>query len=179
MRILLLIAITLLAKISSGQDSTTAVYINDLVQKIESRLGTEIVETRDTTIFDEDDSLQKKAFLTVHTEYFTDPQTMQLDKIIEKSIYKKTTTELTIYFQGNQPIRFTNKQWQGNAVSIDFDIYYKNDNTVFVTKRNNLKGTPQGDVFLKWCYQLRSQYFDIVQEYNQTFARSKTKLRKT
>jgi hypothetical protein len=179
MRIFLLVTITVLAKICCGQDSTTAVYINDLVQKIEGRLTTEIVETRDTTIFDEDDSLQKKAFLTVHTEYFTDPQTMQLDKIIEKSVYKKTTTELTIYFQGNQPIRFTNKQWAGNAINIDFDIYYMNDNTVFVTKRNNLRGTPQGDVFLKWCYQLRSQYFRIVQEYNQTFARAKIKSRKT
>jgi hypothetical protein len=94
-------------------------------------------------------------------------------------VYKKTTTELTIYFQGNQPIRFTNKQWAGNAINIDFDIYYMNDNTVFVTKRNNLRGTPQGDVFLKWCYQLRSQYFRIVQEYNQTFARAKIKSRKT
>jgi hypothetical protein len=26
---------------------------------------------------------------------------------------------------------------------------------------------------LKWCYQLRSDYFRVVQEYNQTFARSK------
>jgi len=179
MRIPLLITIILLAKICCGQDSTTAVYINDIVQKIESRLSTEIVETRDTSIFDEDDTLQKGAFLTVHTEFYTDPQTMLLDKIVEKSLYQKTSTELTIYFLGNQPVRFTNRQWHGSALNVDFDIYYMSDNTVYVNKRNGQKGTPNGDVFLKWCYQLRAQYFNVIQEYNQTFARTKMKSRKT
>lgn len=179
MRILLFITITLLAKICCGQDSTTAIYINELVQKIESRLSTEIVETRDTSIYDEGDSLQKGPALTVHTEFYTNPQTMLLDKIVEKSLYKKTTTELTIYFLSNQPVRFTNRQWEGSALNVDFDIYYMNDNTVYVTKRNSLKGAPNGDIFLKWCYQLRTQYFGIVDEYNQTFARAKIKSRKT
>ena len=174
MRIVLLISITLLAKFCFGQDSTTAVYINDVVKKIEVRLANSIVEERDTTIFDEGDTLQRGAFLTVHTEYFTDPQTMLLDKIVEKSLYQKTSTELTIYFQGNQPIRFTNRQWQGSDLKVDFDIYYMNDNTVFTTKRSQLRGTPDGSAYLKWCYQLRSDYFRVVQEYNQTFARSKT-----
>lgn len=179
MRILLIIAVVLLANNCRGQDSTTAVYINDVIKKIESKLSTEIVEARDTTIFDDNDSLKRGAFMTVHTEYYTDPQSMLLDKIVEKSLYKKTTTELTIYFLGNQPVRFTNRQWQGSNLNVDFDIYYMNDNTVFTTKRNNLKGTPNGDVFLKWCYQLREQYFNVVQEYNQTFVKAKAKSRKT
>jgi len=179
MRILVIIAVVLLAKNCCGQDSTTAVYINDIVKKIESKLSTEIVETRDTTIFDDNDSLKRGAFMTVHTEYYTDPQSMFLDKIVEKSLYKKTTTELTIYFLGNQPVRFTNRQWQGSNLNADFDIYYMNDYAVFTVKRNNLNGTPNGDVFLKWCYQLREQYFTVVQEYNQTFAKAKTKSRKT
>jgi len=180
MRVLLIVTIILLGNSwCCAQDSTTAVYINEFVQKIEGRISTDIVENKDTTIFDEGDSLKRGPFLTVHTEFFTDPQSMLLDKIVEKSLYKKTTTELTIYFQGNQPIRFTNRQWQGSTLSVDFDIYYMNDNTVFMMKRNNIKGIPDGDMYLKWCYQLRSQYLDIVQEYNQTFARTKIKSRKT
>jgi|GEM_PF-5848552 len=179
MRVLLVLTIILLSNVCCGQDSTTAVYINEVIQKIERRLSQAIVEVKDTSIFDESDSLQRGAFLTVHTEFFTDPQSMLLDKIVEKSLYKKTTTELVIYFQGNQPIRFTNRQWQGSTLSVDFDIYYMNDNTVFMTKRNDLRGMPDSDMFLKWCYQLRSQYLNIVQEYNQTFAKSKARSRKT
>jgi hypothetical protein len=175
MRILLFIVLTLLTRISFGQDSTTAVYINEVVQKIEGRLSTDIMEKKDTTIFD--DTLQRGSFLTVHTEFYTDPQTMLLDKIVEKSLYKKTSTEITIYFLGNQPVRMTNQQKEGSVVRFDFDIYYMSDNAVFTVKRNNLKGSPDAAMFLKWCHQLRSEYFQIVQEYNQTFARAKAKSR--
>jgi len=177
MRILLLTTIVLLANICYGQDSTTAVYINEVVQKIEARLSTDIMEHKDTSIFDDNDSLQTGPFLTVHTEFYTNPQTMLLDKIVERSLYKKTSTELTIYFLSNQPVLFTNKQWEGSSVRYDFDIYYMNDNPVFTVKRNQLKGTPDSDAYLKWCYDLRRQYFGIVNEYNQTFAKAKTKLR--
>lgn len=177
MRILFLVTVILLTKIGYGQDSTTAVYINDLIQKIEGKLSTEIVETKDTSIYDEGDSLGTGPALTVHTAFYTNPKTMLLDKIVEKSLYKKTTTELTIYFKGNQPIRFTNRQWEGSNLRIDFDIFYMNDNVVYTTKRINLNGTPDGSSFLKWCYQLRTEYFNIVEEYNQTFARTKVKSR--
>jgi hypothetical protein len=171
MRILLFISFFLLAKVGCAQDSTTAVYINEVVQKIESRLFTDIMEKKDTVIFD--DTLQKGTFLTVHTEFYTDPKTMLLDKIVEKSLYKTTSTEITVYFLGNQPIRVTNKQWEGSTVRFDFDIYYMTDKPVYVVKRNNLKGSPDATLFLKWCHELRSEYFRIVQDYNQTFARTK------
>ena len=171
MRIVLFILFSLLTKTIYCQDSTAAIYINGIVQKIEARIATDISEKKDTTIFD--DSLRRGAYLTVRTEFYTDPQTMQLDKIVEKSTYKKISTELTVYFFANQPICFTNKQSEGNATRVDFDIYYKNDNPVFVQKRNELKGTPDGKMFLKWCYQLREDYLKIVQEYDQTFARKK------
>jgi hypothetical protein len=177
MRIFLLISITLLAKICFGQDSTTAVYINDAVKKIEARLSTDIMEKKDTSIFDAWDTLQRGAFLSVHTEFFTDPATMLLDKIVEKSLYKKTTTELTVYFLGNQPILFSNKQWEGSTVRYDFAIYYMSDNPVFIVKRKQLSGTPDSDSYLKWCYDLRKEYFGIVNEYNQTFAKAKFKSR--
>ena len=163
----------MLAKTFYGQDSTAAVYINEVVQKAEARLSTDIMEKKDSSIFDEGDSLQKGPFLKVHTEFYTDPQTMMLDKIVEKSLYKKTSTVLTIYFFNNQPVLFSNKQSEGNTVRYDFDIYYMSDNPVFVVKRNNLDGTPDGSAYLKWCYDLRKEYFGIVQEYNQTFAKVK------
>jgi hypothetical protein len=177
MRIFLLISITFLVKICCGQDSTTAVYINDAVQKIEARLSADIMEKKDTSIFDDGDSLQTGAFLSVHTEFYTDPQTMLLDKIVEKSLYKKTTTELTIYFMGNQPILFSNKQWDGGTLRYDFAIYYMSNKPVFIAKGKQLSGTPDSDAYLKWCYDLRKEYFGIVAEYNQTFAKAKFKSR--
>ena len=177
MRVFLLISITLLVKICCGQDSTTAIYISDAIQKIEGRISTDIMEQKDTSIFDDGDSLQKAAFLSVHTEFYTDPKTMLLDKIVEKSLYKKTTTELTIYFLGNNPIQFSNKQWEGSTVRYDFTIYYMSDTPVFIKKGNQITGTPDGDAYLKWCYDLRREYFGIVNEYNQTFTKTKIKLR--
>ena len=177
MRILLLAIIILLTKICCGQDSTTAVYINGIVQQIEARLLTDIMEKKDTSIFDDGDSLQKGAFLSVHTEFYSNPQTMLLDKIVERSLYKKTSTEIIIYFLSNQPILFVNKQWDGSTIHDDFDIYYMNGNSVFIVKRNQQKGTPDSDAYLKWCYDLRKEYLEIVQEYNQTFAKAKIKSR--
>lgn len=171
MRILLFIVLILLSEISFGQDSTTAVYINEVVQKIEGRLSSDIMEKKDTVIFD--DTLQKGAFLTLHTEFYTDPKTMLLDKIVEKSLYKKTSTEITVYFLGNQPVRMTNKQLEGGSIRFDFDIYYMSDKPVYTVKRNNFTGSPDADMFLKWCHELRNEYLQIVQEYNQTFAKAK------
>ena len=173
MRILLLALIMLSTKICCGQDSASAVYINEVVQKIETRVSSDIMEHKDTSIFDDGDSLQKGAFLSVHTEFYTDPKTMLLDKILEKSLYKKTSTELTIYFQGNQPILFTNRQWEGSLLHYDFTIYYKNDNPVFIAKRSSINGTPDSHAYLNWCYDLRKEYFGIVNEYNQLFAKAK------
>jgi hypothetical protein len=177
MRILLFILFFLSAVICRGQDSATAVYINEIVQKIEARIATDIVETKDTIIYDEGDSLKKGAYLTVRTLFYTDPKTMLLDKIVEKSVYKKIATELTVYFFGNQPVLFSSRQKEGTVLKADFDIYYMNDNYVYCTKRNNLTGTPDSDTYLKWCYQLKNEYLRVVQEYNQVFASRKSKSR--
>jgi hypothetical protein len=171
MKVLLFIMIVLATKFCPAQDSATAVYINETVRKIEAGVAGDIFEKKDTSIYDDNDSLQTGPALTVHTEFYTNPQTMLLDKIVEKSLYKKISTELIVYFLNNQPVLFTNRQWNGSAVHYDFDIYYMNGNTVFVVKRNQLAGTPDGDAYLKWCYDLRKEYFEIVQEYNQTFAK--------
>lgn len=175
MKILLTILVFCTTGTCIAQDSTSAVYINELVQKIEARISTDIMETKDTIIYDEGDTLRKGNFLSVRTHFYTDPKTMLLDKIVEKSVYRKTTTELTIYFFGNQPVRFTNKQWESGKIKFDFDIYYMNDNSVYCVKRNNVNGTPDSDTYLKWCYQLKKEYLQIVQEYNQTFASRKSR----
>ena len=175
MKMLFLIGLFSLGNICHGQDSATAVYINEVVQKIETRISTDIVETRDTTIYDENDSLGRGPALTVHTKFVTNPQNMWLDKIIEKSLYKKISTELVVYFHGNKPVRFTNRQWEGSSLKTDFDIYFMNDNSVYSIKRNSVKGTPDGDMYLKWCYELHKDYLRIVQEYNQTFASRKSR----
>lgn len=169
MRILLIILFTLLTQEFYGQDSTTSVYINDLVKKIESRLSLDILEKKDTSIYDDGDSLQTGNPLIVHTEFFTDSKTLLLDKIVEKSLYRKYSTELTVYFQANQPVLFCNKQWDGGNVRVDFDIYYMNGNSVNYVKRTELKGIPDCDQYLKWCYQLRKEYDEIVMAYNTTF----------
>ena len=52
MRILLFTLIVLSTKICCGQDSASAVYINEVVQKIETRVPTDIMEHKDTSIFD-------------------------------------------------------------------------------------------------------------------------------
>jgi len=177
MRILLFVLLGLFAENCYCQDSTAATYIHQLIQKIEGRITTDILERKDTTIFDNGDSLYKGPFLTVRTEFYTDPQTMQLDKVVERSLYRKVSTELTVYFFGDQPICFTNKQWEDKTIRMDFDVYYKNDNSVFTVKRTGLKGIPDGKTYLKWCYEFKTEYLRMVQDYNQTFARNKVKLR--
>ncbi len=171
MKVPLLIVISFWAKFCFSQDSTAAVYIHDIIQKIESRITTDILERKDKLIYDEEDSLKKGPVLMDQFKFYTNPQTMLLDKIIEKSSYRNVSTELIVYFSGNQPVFFTNRQWEGKTICFDFDIYYMNDNPVFWVKRKELKGIPDGRLFLKWCYELRTEYMGLVQEYNQTFAR--------
>lgn len=175
MRPLLIAFFIVLAANCCGQDSTTAIYIDEIVQKIEARILNDIVETKDTLIYDDENNPGKDQYLTIRTHFYTNPQTMQLDKIVEKSTYKEIITEITVYFFGNQPVLFTNKQSDNNTVKFDFDIYYMNDKSVYCVKRNNLRGTPDGDTYLKWCRELQRDYQKIVQDYNKTFASRKSR----
>ncbi len=175
MRVLLILLFTGLVANCAAQDSATAIYINGIVQKIEARIANDILETKDTLIYDDESNSGKDQYLTIRTHFYTNPQTMQLDKIVEKSTYKKIATEITVYFFGNQPVLFTNKQLDNNKIKFDFDIYYMNDKSVYCVKRNNLRGTPDGDTYLKWCRELQKDYQRVVQEYNKTFASRKSR----
>lgn len=170
MKLFLFIVLVLRATVIHGQDSTASVYINELVGKIEGRLATDILEKSDTTIYD--DSLQTGEPLIIHTDFYTDPRTLMLDKIFERSLYRKISTEMTVYFSSNQPVLFTNKQWNGSQVKVDFDIYYMNDQSVHFIRRQ-LAGSINGGEYLKWCYELKREYDAIVSAYDQTFHHGK------
>lgn len=153
----LIIAGTLSALQSYSQGSTPVKFIDDYVAQIDNRLTGDIVEKKDTVIYDKDSS---RNYLIIQTEYFSNPHTKKVEKIVEKSDYKNLETLITVYYQFDMPIRFTSFQKEGKIVKADFDIYYINNNLVHFTKRSKGKGKPDGDMFLKWC-------MDLLKEYNQ------------
>lgn len=168
MKKLLLAPLGLLALAHSfGQDSTAAVYINDYIEKIEARLTSDILEKKDTIIVYEDTS--GKVPLKVQTQFYTNPETMQVDKIIEKSTYNNLVTELTVYFRFNQAIRVTTTQKEGLAVKADFDVYFVNNNSVHFTKRTQMKGKPDTDEIIEWCKELLKDYDEIALEQKQNY----------
>src|SRR4051812_19483724 len=84
-------------KTGSAQDSTTAVYVANIVAHIENSLAADIYETSDTMIYDAEDSMKREP-LRVHTEYYINSKTGKVDKIIETTIYKSWNTKLTVYY---------------------------------------------------------------------------------
>ena len=129
-------------------DSTLAVYIKSQVEKIEERLDADILLTADTTITDD------QGTMTVATKYYIFPGTNEVEKIMEKSLFGTTTTEIMVYYRGGAPIMFATKQYQGSQLKVDFDYYFQTDNPVYVVKREFGRGNPDSDEILKWCYQL-------------------------
>lgn len=143
-----------------GQDSTAAIYINEYIEKIEERIQILILEKKDTTIYYGDST--KNFPLRIRTEFYTSPQTMQVEKIIEKSTYKNLTTEIIVYFRFNQPIRLTTIQKEGTRIKTDFDVYYVNNHSIHFTRRTGGKGKPDGDELLVWCKELLKEYDKMV-----------------
>lgn len=156
MKPLLLIALISVAVFRSySQNSTAAKFIDDYVAKIDDGLPNSVVQKKDTVIYDKD-SLRRP--LIIQTEYFSDPQTMKVAKIVEKSDYQNLETIITVYYHFDMPIRFTSFQKEGKIVKADFDIYYVNNNYVHFTGRNQTKGKPNADIFLEWCMNLLKEY---------------------
>ena len=134
--------------ITAQTDSVTAYYLRSLVDRIENRLDADVEMSADTVITDE------KGSITVHTGYYIDPGSGQVEKIFEKTLFGEVSTEITVYYRGGSPILFQTKQWQGSKLAVDFDYYYQTDNPVYFVKREFSKGNPDPDQVLKWCYQL-------------------------
>ena len=168
MRKLLVMPICLLClQVGWSQDSTAAVYIEKLIQRIESHIHVAILEKLDTTIYDASDTAFTGAPLTIHTEFYSNPWTFQLEKVIEKSEYRKCITEITVYYQGNQPIRFTSRQWDSTRLKTDFDVYYMNSSYVHCIKRSKERGQPDSDEFLKWCKEFVASHKKVVNEFER------------
>ena len=140
------------------QDSLTADYINQVVEKVEKNLQFFVLDKKDTLIYEFHDSLKKGIPLSVRTEYYFNKHTDHMEKIVERTRYKTLVTELTVYYLLGQPIRFTSTQWDGSRIKVDFDVFYMNDNYLHFIKRKGEKGKPDGDEFLKWCYDLLRSY---------------------
>ena len=157
-RKLLLLSILFNSYCGLSQDSLTADYINSIVSRIEERLPFLTMERKDTLIYEENDSLNKNIPLSVRTEYYFNLNNNHVEKIIERTRYKTLVTELTMYYLMGQPIRFSTTQREGNVIKMDFDVFYMNDHYVHFINRNGRKGKPDGDQFLKWCYQLLHSY---------------------
>jgi hypothetical protein len=158
MRKLLLLPLVMYGMGSQGQDSLTAGYINNIVEKIEANLQSFIMEKKDTLIYEPDDSLKRGPYLSVRTEYYFNPVTDHMEKIVERTRFRTLVTEITVYYLLGQPIRFTSAQFDGSRLAMDFDVFYMNGNAVYFIKRKGKKGKPDGDEFLKWCYDLLHSY---------------------
>lgn len=145
--LLLLVVLLYRLIIASAQtDSITANGIQAEVDRIESDLEGDIQLNTDTTIVDKDGPMR------VHTSYYFDPGSGQVEKIIEKTLFGTVTTEITIYYNGPAPMLFSSKQWQGAELKIDFDFYFRNNDPIYLLKRSG-KGKPDSEEILKWCGQ--------------------------
>lgn len=133
---------------SAQTDSATAFYLKSVVDRIESRLDVALVMSYDTTIADE------KGSIIVHTDYYIERNSGEIEKIFEKTLFGGVSTEITVYYRTASPILFQTKQWQGSTMTVDFDYYFQTDNPVYCVKREFTKGNPDGDEILKWCHQL-------------------------
>jgi len=154
MKKFLILALCCYGTVLKAQDSTAALYINSLVGRIEKNLPQYVKEVKDTIIYENEETRNMKEALMLHTVYYTNPQSGKVDKIVERSRYQNWTTELVVYYQENRPIRFTSTKWDAEKLKVDFDIYYINNHSVHLVKRDLDNRKPDTSVFLKWCYDL-------------------------
>lgn len=156
MKLLALLILGLWLTPVQGQDSTTATYINNIVEKISTRIGTDHLVKADTVIYEEEGGSAEP--LRISTTYHVDPATGKVDKIREQSRYRHWTTIIEIYYYHEKPIRLTSSKWNKTLVVLDFDVYYFHDSAVHFTRRDATGGKPDGHMFLKWSYDLLREY---------------------
>src|SRR6185295_1881927 len=148
-QLLLLIVLSCLFVTATAQrDSVSAYYIQTVVEQIDSNLTTYIELSTDTTITDNEGTM------TVHTSYYIDRGSGQVEKIMEKTLFGSVTTEIAAYYRGSSLILFSSKQWQGPDLKIDFDYYFQSGSPVYLAKRVFGRGNPDSGEILKWGNQL-------------------------
>ena len=148
-QLLLLIIFSLqLITATAQKDSVSAYYIQTAVEQIDSNLTTYMELSTDTTITDNEGTM------TAHTRYYINRGSGQVEKIMEKTLFGKVTTEIAAYYRGSSLILFSSKQWQGPDLIVDFDYYFQAGSPVYLAKRTPGKGNPNSDKILKWGNQL-------------------------
>lgn len=132
-------------------DSVSASHIKTVVDKIESDLDGDIEMNTDTTIVDKDGTM------TVHTSYYFDPGSGEVEKIMEKTLFGQLITEIVVYYWSRSPILFTTNQWQESELKTGFDYYFQSNSPIYLVKRKLGKGSPNTDEILQWCDQLMKE----------------------
>ena len=149
--LLLIVSSCWLITTTAQKDSVTASHIKTVVERIESDLDADMELTKDTTIVDKDGNM------TVHTSYYVDRGTGEVEKIMEKTLFGQLITEIVVYYWSRSPILFTTNQWQGSELKTGFDYYFQSNSPVYLVKRKLGKGSPNTDEILQWCDQLMKE----------------------
>ena len=158
MKKLLLFCLSLCSLAGQGQDTLTAAYINQLVKRTEEQLQFLVMDKKDTLIYDGSDTGHRGDPLEVQTEYYFNLTTNHIEKIVERATYKTVVTELSVYYMQGQPIKMVTSQWDSTALKVDFDVFFMNNAFIHFTKRCNIPGKPDGEEYIKWCYELLRSY---------------------
>ena len=149
--LLLVLMSCLLLSVSAQKDSVTARYLATMVERIESNLEEAVELSTDTTIIDNEGTM------TVHTSYYFDRGSGEIQKVKERTLFGTVTTEIEVYYKARSPILFSSKQWQASQLKIDFDYYFQTGSPVYLVKRVPGKKNPNSDDILKWCNQFLNE----------------------
>ena len=151
-QLLLLIVLSFrLITVTAQSDSVMAGHIKIAVETIESNLEADLQLNKDTTIID------KEGNMTVHTIYYIDKGSGEVEKITEKTLFGEFITEIVVYYNGGSPILFSTKQWQSSQLKLDFDYYFQANSPIYLVKRTSGKGNTNREEILNWCDQLMKE----------------------
>ena len=149
--LLLVLMSCLLLSVSAQKDSVTARYLATMVERIESNLEEAVELSTDTTIIDNEGTM------TVHTSYYFDRASGEIEKVKERTLFGGVTTEIEVYYKARSPILFSSKQWQASQLKIDFDYYFQAGSPVYLVKKVPGTKNPNSDEILKWCNQFLNE----------------------
>ena len=151
-KLLLLILLSCqLITVKAQKDSVSARYLITVVERIESNLEEAVELSAESTIID------KEGTMTVHTSYYFDRGSGEIEKVRERTLFGNVTTEIVVYYKARSPILFSSKQWQSSQLKIDFDYYFQTGNPVYLVKRVPGTKNPNSDEILKWCNQFLNE----------------------
>ena len=99
-RLPLLIALCFaLLTVTAQKDSVSARYLITVVERIESNLEEAVELSADSTIID------KEGTMTVHTSYYFDRGSGEIEKVKERTLFGNVTTEIVVYYKASACVR--------------------------------------------------------------------------